>query len=63
MILPDKDCKNKIWGITFGLYRSLTKETQKKSPIQKPYHIKVSLQEYYEKFGEWTIPDLSDTWS
>ena len=60
MILPDKDCKNKIWGITFGLYRSLTKETQKKSPIQKPYHIKVSLQEYYEKFGEWTIPDFSD---
>jgi hypothetical protein len=60
VILPDKDCKNKIWGITFGLYRSLTKETQKKSPIQKPYHIKVSLQEYYEKFGEWTIPDFSD---
>lgn len=60
MILPDKDCKNKIWGITFGLYRFLTKETQKKSPIQKPYHIKVSLQEYYEKFGEWTIPDFSD---
>jgi hypothetical protein len=60
VILPNKDCKNKIWGIISGLNRSLTKETQKKSPIQKPYHIKVSLQEYYEKFGEWTIPDFSD---
>ena len=28
--------------------------------MQEPYHIKVSLQEYYEKFGEWTIPDFSD---
>lgn len=36
------------------------KEAQKRSPIQEPYHIKVSLQEYYEKFNEWVIPDFSD---
>ena len=28
--------------------------------MQEPYHLKVSLQEYYEKFGERTIPDFSD---
>ena len=28
--------------------------------MQEPYHIKVRLQEYYENFGEWTIPDFSD---
>jgi len=40
--------------------RSFNKEHQKKSPIQIPYHIKVSLQEYYEDFGTWLIPDFSD---
>ena len=30
--------------------------------MQEPYHIKVSLQEYYRLFksGEWKIPDFSD---
>ena len=30
--------------------------------MQEPYHIKVSLQEYYRltKSGEWTIPDFSE---
>lgn len=40
--------------------RSFNKEHQKKSPIQIPYHIKVSLQEYYENFDTWLIPDFSD---
>ncbi|MCK4767112.1 MAG: hypothetical protein KAS28_01915 [Desulfobacula sp.] len=40
--------------------RSFNKEHQKKSPIQIPYHIKVSLQEYYEDFEIWPIPDFSD---
>lgn len=37
-------------------------QTQEKSPMQEPYHIKVSLQEYYRltKSGEWTIPDFSE---
>lgn len=39
---------------------SFNKEHQKKSPIQIPYHIKVSLQEYYEDFDTWSIPDFSD---
>lgn len=39
---------------------SFNKEHQKKSPIQIPYHIKVSLQEYYEDFATWLIPDFSD---
>jgi len=38
----------------------LNKEHQKKSPIQIPYHIKVSLQEYYENFDTWSIPDFSN---
>jgi len=42
------------------LYSSLNKEYQKKLPIQIPYHIKVSLQEYYENFHAWVIPDFSD---
>ena len=36
------------------------KEAQKKFPVQIPYHIKISLQEYYENFDEWLIPDFSD---
>ena len=28
--------------------------------MQIPYHIKVDLQDYYEKFYEWPIPDFSD---
>jgi len=28
--------------------------------LQVPYHIKVSLQDYYENFVNWTIPDFSD---
>lgn len=28
--------------------------------MQIPYHIKVSLQEYYETFDEWRLPDFSD---
>lgn len=28
--------------------------------MQIPYHIKVSLQEYYENFDNWPIPDFSD---
>lgn len=48
-------------GITIGLtYKSLKKDNQKKFPLQVPYHIKVSLQEYYENFREWPIPDFSD---
>lgn len=39
---------------------SFNKEHQKKSPIQIPYHIKVSLQEYYEDFDTRLIPDFSD---
>jgi len=39
---------------------SFNKEHQKKSPIQIPYHIKVSLQEYYENFDTRLIPDFSD---
>lgn len=27
--------------------------------MQIPYHIKVDLQEYYERFNEWPIPDFS----
>jgi len=42
------------------LISSFNKEHQKKSPIQIPYHIKVSLQEYYEDFDTWPIPDFSD---
>lgn len=38
----------------------LNKEHQKKSPIQIPYHIKVSLQEYYKNFDTWLIPNFSD---
>jgi hypothetical protein len=41
------------------LISSFNKEHQKKSPIQIPYHIKVSLQEYYEDFNTWPIPDFS----
>ena len=40
--------------------RSFNKEHQKKFPIQIPYHIKVSLQEYYEDFDTWPIPDFSE---
>jgi hypothetical protein len=40
--------------------RSFNKEHQKKFPIQIPYHIKVSLQEYYKNFDAWVIPDFSD---
>ncbi len=40
--------------------RSFYKEHQKKSPIQIPYHIKVSLQEYYKNFDTWPIPDFSE---
>ena len=40
--------------------RSFNKEHRKKSPIQIPYHIKVSLQEYYENFDTWPIPDFSE---
>jgi hypothetical protein len=39
---------------------SFNKEHQKKSPIQIPYHIKVSLQEYYTNFDTWLIPDFSE---
>jgi len=39
---------------------SFNKEHQKKSPIQISYHIKVSLQEYYEDFDTWPIPDFSE---
>jgi len=39
---------------------SFNKEHRKKSPIQIPYHIKVSLQEYYKNFDTWPIPDFSD---
>jgi hypothetical protein len=39
---------------------SFNKEHQKKSPIQIPYHIKVSLQKYYKDFDTWLIPDFSD---
>ena len=28
--------------------------------MQVPYHVEVSLQEYYENFGKWSIPDFSD---
>lgn len=27
--------------------------------MQIPYHIKVDLQEYYERFDEWPVPDFS----
>ena len=47
-------------GNNFWLSSSLKKEAQKRSPIQEPYHIKVSLQEYYENFEEWVTPDFSD---
>ena len=60
MILQNNDWKKGERGITFGFHSSFNKKAQKKSPIQEPYHIKVSLQEYYEKFEEWTIPDFSD---
>ena len=40
--------------------RSFNKEHQKKFPIQISYHIKVSLQEYYENFDTWPIPDFSN---
>lgn len=39
---------------------SLKKEHQTKYPIQIPYHIKVSLQEYYNKFDTWQPPDFSE---
>lgn len=39
---------------------SFNKEHRKKFPIQIPYHIKVRLQEYYENFDTWPIPDFSD---
>jgi len=39
---------------------SFNKEHQKKSPIQIPYHIKVSLQKYYKDFDTRPIPDFSD---
>ena len=28
--------------------------------MQVPYHIKASLQEYYENFDKWLLPDFSD---
>ena len=39
-----------------------SKKTQKKSPMQEPYHIKVSLQVYYLLFrsSSWELPDFSD---
>jgi len=46
---------NNLWFSTL-----FTQKAQKRFPMQEPYHIKVSLQEYYEKFGEWLIPDFSD---
>jgi len=54
--LQKRSMGNKFWFVQ----SPLNKEHQKKSPIQIPYHIKVSLQEYYENFDEWTIPDFSD---
>lgn len=39
--------------------RSLKKDAQEKFPLQIPYHIKVSLQDYYENFDNWPIPDFS----
>ena len=36
------------------------KKAQKRFPLQVPYHIKVSLQEYYNNFANWEIPDFSD---
>ena len=47
---------NNFWFV----YALLTKNTKKKSPIQIPYHIKVSLQEYHENFDTWPIPDFSE---
>ena len=37
-----------------------SKKTQKKSPMQEPYHIKVSLQVYYLLFrsSSWELPDF-----
>jgi len=55
-----KRLQKEVWGITFGWIRSFNKEHQEKSPIQIPYHIKVSLQEYYKDFDTWPIPDFSD---
>ncbi len=42
-----------------GDKKSLKKDNQKKFPLQIPYHIKVSLQEYYKNFYKWQIPDFS----
>jgi len=48
-------------GITLGLRKkSFYKDNQEKFPMQIPYHIKVDLQEYYEKFNEWPVPNFSD---
>ncbi len=38
----------------------LKKEAQEKFPLQIPYHIKISLQDYYDNFDNWSIPDFSD---
>jgi hypothetical protein len=46
-------------GDNFWLSSSLKKEAQKESPIQEPYHIKVSLQKYCETFYKWPHPDFS----
>ncbi len=38
------------------------KKTQKRFPVQEPYHIKVSLQIYYLRFrsSNWELPDFLD---
>ena len=40
--------------------KSFKKDNQKRFPLQIPYHIEVSLQEYYDNFYKWEIPDFSD---
>jgi len=42
------------------LRKPFKKEHQTKAPIQIPYYIKGSLQNYYQKNDTWQFPDFSD---
>ena len=55
-----KSCRGIIFEL--NVICSEKQKTQKKFPVQEPYHIKVSLQEYYLLFrsGNWELPDFSD---
>jgi len=57
--LIKKSCRGIIFRLNVICQNN---KNPKKLPMQEPYHIKVSLQEYYRLFKsrEWKLPDFSD---